>query len=295
MRTTTSVALTFLLTGACAGSGTTPRRPVGADLEAYCAVAGQPGLDAWIGDVVTLCAPGEDEHEASCRALRARADGTLDPIAMPADAVPVRAMPAGAGVIALLADGRLVRVASSGLEELAAWASDPWIDEQGARVVFVGLPDGIAEWELGAPTVIRSLDLESGVTTLLVDDAEASAPRTIPGSRDVLFTSTATGIASLWIARDGGAAEALTNVGLVEMGPDAVPVPDRDLAFVGTNLVYGVVLDDGTSRLWSLDLATHEARELGTGAWPRPHGAESVIALQTTGDCAAVMPVGGAR
>lgn len=295
MRTTTSVALASTLLFTACGEAPPSRRPIGADLESYCAVAGQPGLDAWIGDVVTLCAPGEDEHDASCRVLRARPDGTLDPIAMPEGVAPVRAMPAGARVIALLTDGRLVAVGPSGVEELAAWATDAWIDEQGSRVVFVGLADGIAEWELGAPTVIRALELESGDTRVIVDDAEASAPRTIPGSRDVLFTSTATGVASLWIARDGGAAEALTNVGLDEIGPDAVPVPERDLAFVGETLVYGVVLDDGTSHLWSFDLASREARELGTGAWPRRHDAGSVIALQTTGDCAAVMPIGGAR
>jgi len=204
-------------------------------------------------------------------------------------------MPAGARVVALLADGRLVAIGSSGIEELATWASDAWIDEHGERLVFVALADGIAEWELGAPTVIRALDLETGASTVITDDAEASAPRTIPGSRDVLFTSTQSGVASLWIARDGGAVEPLTNVGVEESGPDVVPAPDRQIAFVDGTLVYGVAGDDGVSRLWSFELASREARELGTGAWPRPHDRESVIALQVSGECAAVMPVGGAR
>lgn len=293
MRTTTTILSVVLALAGCASPPPSARRAPSADLDAYCAVAGHAGLDSWVGDVVTLCAPAEDDHSAACRGMRVGPAGALEPIVLPAGVEALRVLPAGDALVVSALDGRLLLVRDGAIErELATQAIDAWIDEAGERVVFVAPTEG--ELELGVPTVIAAVELASGARTVLVDDAEASTPRPIPGTRDVLFVSTRDGLASLHVVREGGAVERITHEGLTEWTQDAVPVPERELAFVGGTLVFAAELDAGP-QLWSLDLETREVRALGEGSWPRAHGPGEVVALQQRESCAAVIPVGGAR
>lgn len=294
MRTTLTLLPVLLALAGCSTEPPAARPAPDAALDAYCEVAGQAGLDSWVGDVVTLCGPAEDDHAVACRSMRV-AGSELQPIALPDGVDAVRVLPAGDALVVSALDGRLLLVRDGAIaRELAPQAADVWVDEAGTRAVYVAPADEGAELELGTPSVIAAVELATGAREVLVDDSEASTPRPIPGSRDVLFVSTREGLASLYVVRAGGAIERLTHEGLTEWSPDAVPVPDRELAFVSGVLVYAAELDDGP-RLWAIDLATREVRELGSGSWPRPHGPGEVVALQASGACAAVLPVGGAR
>ena len=297
-------ALTLIalaIAGCDAGATRRAAEPDDAALDAYCAVAERAELDAWVGDLATLCAaPAEDDELVACRAARTTASGAMIDLAIGA---PRRALPASGGrLVLLLDDERLVLAASDGTieRELAAWASDPWVSVDGARVAWVGLPDGAEPvFELGAPTVIAAQDIDAPARTVLTDDALASTPRPIPGSDDVLYVSASTGLASFWIAGPGAAPRQLTNLDLTEVEPSFVPVADRQLTWSGSALFYAVPDDDvpedrGASRIWRVDVTSGDAIEVGPGAWPRARPDGSVLALQGAGErCAAIYPTGG--
>lgn len=287
-----------LLASACGGTPDVATPSTAGELDAYCAVAQRADLDVWAGDVLTLCAAADDEHSVSCTAARRIDDGGVAALELGELAIR-RVLPASGGrFVALLADERLVLTDRDGVieRELAAWASDPWISDDGARVVWVGLPEGVDAWDFGVPTVIAEQALDAATRTVIVDDDQASAPRPIPGSRDVLFVSTSTGLASFWVASPGRAPVQITNAGLDEVVPGFVPVLTRQLAWAGGVLFYGVAEEDGSSRVWRLDVGAREATEVGPGEWPRVTSSGSVLALLPRGasTCAARYPIGGA-
>lgn len=273
-----------------------------AELDAYCEVARRADLELWVRDVVTLCAAtGEDHHEAAaCRAGRVVAGGAVEDLGGLAVR---RALPAsGDRLLLLLDDERLVLAARDGRveRELAPWASDPFVSEDGARAAWVGLPDGASEYELGAETVLVAADLADPASApeIVARDPLASTPRPIPGSRDVLYVSTTTGVASAWIAGPGRAPEQLTNVGADEAGPDTAPVFDRQIAWADGALLFAIPGEDGEGapRVHRLDLETGATLEVGPGAWPRALRDGSIAARQeaaASGTCAAVFPAGG--
>src|SRR5690606_31073848 len=134
-----------------------------------CTVAGQAGLDSWVGDVVTICSPSEDDHAAACRAMRV-SGADLQPIALPEGLEAVRVLPAGDALVVSALDGRLVLVRDGAIaRELAPQAADVWVDEAGERVVFVAPTSDDVELELGTPTVLASVDLATGARQVLVD------------------------------------------------------------------------------------------------------------------------------
>jgi hypothetical protein len=263
------------------------------ELDAYCAVVRRSDLDAWVGDVVTLCtAEGES---VSCSASRVSADGTLSPITT--ESPVTRVLPASGGrFVALLADERLVLLGASGAieRELAGWASDPWISDDGQRVAWVGLPEGVDAWDFGVPTVIATQEIDARGRTVVAEDDLAGAPRPIPGTDDVLYVSSQTGLASFWMAGPSLPPRQITNVGLSEIGQATVPVAGRQLAWSAGTLFYGVVGAEETS-VWRLALGRNDAAELGPGAWPRVRADRSVLAMQPPGGaaCASIYAPGG--
>ncbi|MDQ3034210.1 MAG: hypothetical protein M3Y87_17510 [Myxococcota bacterium] len=294
-----SMITAALLASACGGGS--PDRPPpasSAELDAYCAVAQRSELDVWVGSVLTLCATSSDEESVACTAARGVVEsGAVTAIDLRELSI-LRALPASGGrLVALLADERLVVLDAEGEieRELASWASDPWVSEDGARVVWVGLPEGVDRWDFGVPTVIAGQGLDETARTVLVDDVEAATPRPIPGTRDVLFVSTSTGLASFWVASPGRAPVQITNVGLDEIVPGFTPVMERQLAWADGVLFYGVAEEDGSSRVWRLDVAARAATEVGPGEWPRIARTGSVLALLPSGasTCAASYPAGG--
>ena len=280
------VGATLALAMGCGSPGDDARSTV--ELERYCAVARQADLESWVGDVVTRCETRDEEVTCSV----SRAQSALEPITLAGAPDLRRALPAGDGRMLLsLADGRLLLTAADGTveRELAAWASDPWVSDDGARAAWIGLAEGLSEWEPGAPTVVVAQDLADGAPSVLAEDELASAPRPIPGSRDVLFVSARTGLASYWVAGPGHEPRQLTNLGLTEPGQPSVPVAERELTWSGSALFYAV--DDRVLRL-TLD---GESREVGPGRWPRARADGSVLALVGGGSaCAAIYPAGGA-
>lgn len=314
MRYRTRVLIAIALTaGACQGSGAPdPSVTPDAELLAYCAVAATPGLESWVGDVATTCAAGEDDESVTCSASRVAGDGALTPIVLPDELAILRALPASSGrLVLLLADGRLVLTSGDGTieRELAGWASDPWISADGERVTWIGLPDGVDAWDFGVMTVVAVQSLSDAARTVLAEDELASAPRPVPNSTDVVYTSAQTGLTSFWIAGPERPATQLTNVGLDTIGEDSGPTAEAQLAWSITGELFFGALGDGNgegeeegvidetevAELWRLDLSAGEVHEVGPGAWPRLRDDGTVLALQPAGSdpCGAIYTAGG--
>ncbi len=297
-RVCTWAAHSLLLFVGCTG-GTSVPDPTPSDTErdAYCAVAARPDLSVWIGDFVTLCQAPNEEELPACSAGRVTEGGMAElPWALELGAI--RVLPAADGrFVALLRDERLVLTRSDGgiERELASWANDPWISDDGERVVWVGLADGFDAWDFGVPTVIVMQRLDQNASTVIVNDELASTPRPIPGSSDVLYVSVRTGVASFWIAGPEREPRQLTNIGLDEVGPQFVPVADRQIAWTPGALFYGVAEEDGSWRVWRLPLTDGAAVEVGPGMWPRVRTDGSLFAFQPSSGsaCAANYPAGG--
>ncbi len=294
-RTRWGVLTLALLLGAC--DQTTAGQPTTSQLDAYCAVARRDDLSTWMGDVLTLCQTDGSQSSVTCRAARPASQG-VDTIQLDVADV-LRVMPAAGGRFVVLgSDNRLsvLRPDGSQEQELAPWATDPWVSDDGERVAWIGLPDGVDTWDFGVPTVVVVEDLRSGGPTVLAEDELASTPRPVPGTHDVLYVSAQTGLASFWIAGPDRPAEQLTNIGQTEIGQDTVPVADREITWDDGALFYSVPgTDPGTvPSLWRLDVDAASAGQLGPGSWPQPH-AGSIVALDPNADaCADVYTNGGA-
>lgn len=264
---------------ACTPSASAPEQ----NLSEYCAIATRDGLSSWVGDVVTVCseAPSAGDHDApaACSIFRARGS-ELEPIVIEDARL---AMPAFDGrLVVLTTDERLLFGAPGALHEIARWAAEPRVSEDGRSVAYVALADGIAEPELGAPTVIALHDLENDRREIVTDDPLASAPFPIPGTRDVLYVSTASGVASLWRSRTQ-----ITNLEMERAEQGFVPIPGRELAWVGSEAVFTASYED--DRIWRVDLATGASEELGPGAWPRASADGSIVARRDrSADCSVV-------
>lgn len=284
-----------LLFGSWATLACTPSAaPSTGDLADYCAIATRDGLSSWSGDVVTVCtappAAGDHDEAAPCTIFRATR-GELTEIAM--DATAQLALPAANGTLVVLAtDGRLLYGQPSALSEIAAWAAEPQVSDDGRRVAYVALADGFTEPELGVPTQIVVHDLAADRREVVVTDELASTPFLIPGSSDVLYVSTSTGAASLWRAGAGGTPRQITNVGMERVEQGFVPVPARQLAWIGSSeAIFTAQYED--DRIWRVDLGSGEAEELGPGAWPRVNGDGSVTARHGAGEGCAVTYLDG--
>ena len=269
-------ALLLLLSAASCATGARPA-PVGTDVvfgdAAYCDVARLPGLIDWSGGVATAC-PGLtfDETDpdvvdgSSCQVWVADGSGGL----VVTEIVGARAAQGlGDGRIIVWGwDGRLSLAERDGSShELAPVAADPWVDFDDGSVAFIAPLPGSDTLEPGDDRRVMRIDVGSGEELELVTDATASSPVPIPRSADVLYVSSASGIAQ--IVRVGPEEiTPLTNVGLTDVGMDFVPVYGRELVFTdgGTRLVYAA--DYEVDEIWSLDLTTGEVENLGPGRFP---------------------------
>lgn len=305
---------TAALTLAASGCATGARpSPVGADVvfgeSAYCDVARLPGLVDWSGGVATAC-PGLDPAEldpdaidgSACRVWMADGAGGL----VETEITGARtAQGVGDGAIVVWGwDGRLVLHERDGrTRELAPVAADPWLDVDEGAVAFIAPLPGATSLEPGDDRRVMRVELrgpapgpdqELGIE--LVTDATASSPVPVPGSRDVLYVSAAGGVAQ--IVRVGPTdITPLTNVGLEDVGMGFVPVYGRELVFAegGARLVY--VADYEVDMLWSLDLRTGEAEELGPGRFPALASDGAVLAQNESASdasCALRYLAGGA-
>jgi hypothetical protein len=236
-------------------------------------VAAAPGLASLDGDVAVVCpvdaAPVASDAvgDAGCDVAIVDATGGLRRLGR-GDVVSAARVTAGR--VALIgADARLVMIDDDGGSErvLAARAADVRAAGPG-RVVFTELRgDGIDPTTTGRLVV---LDVVRGTRRVVTDHPMDSAPFAVPGSDDVMFVSARTGLASVWLASPGQRARQITNRGATRVGPGFVPVPGRELAWVpGTRTAVFTARYGGDATLWSLELDTGAARELGAGRWPR--------------------------
>lgn len=301
--------------------GETPGAGV-TELEQYCAVAARADLVSWVGDVVTFCEQGEMDHHGACSAGRV-IDGIVEPIDLGGLRIQLALPASGGRLVLLLEDHRLVLTDGRGAiqRELDRWAADPAVTPDGERVAWLGLPDGADADDvgLGTPRVVAEMSLTDAARTVLVEDAMASSPRPIPGTREVLYVSAnEEGVAGFFLVGPERGATQVTNVGAVEVDdqfdpvagaaatwapdgalwysvtglesvetpiddPDAEPLPDDELE-------NGELVDDAeieVPHLFRLVLSDDVARveELGEGGWPY---------LANDGRILAVLPSGSA-
>jgi hypothetical protein len=264
--------------------------PAAAELDAYCELTSTPGLVRFDGEVATICEAG------SCMVARVRGT-SLVPVAV-SDARMGYAASRGRTVI-LHEDARLTIVEGTSEIELARWAADVSIEDDGDHALFVALraPDtahgedtedpetgevtsvagGSAEVTPEMGTRLVRMDLDTAELEELVDDPLAGTPIALPGTDDVLFVGAPDGVAAILRVSPGGVPRQLTNVGITDIGPEFVPVPLHELAIVGSRLVYSVIEREiDTSELegpapgaiWAVDVSTGEAELLGEGRFP---------------------------
>jgi hypothetical protein len=258
----------------------------------YCQVVAMDGLLDWTGTTATLC-PGlvgeETEHDGlggeGCVVHVVDGNGRLSATSI-----------TGARAAQALGDGRFVvwgwdgrlslRDARGGSTEIAPVALDPWVDAASRRVAFVApLNEGVS-LDPGDDREVVLYDVTSGARASLIIDATAAAPVPIPGTSDVLYVSSASGVASI-VRVSETETRTLTNVDATAVEQEFVPVYGRQLVFVdgGDRLVFAAEYESDV--IWSVDLRTGDAEELGPGRFPALGNDGSVLASSTTGeDCA---------
>jgi hypothetical protein len=286
--------LVLLALAGCASGGRRERGTTELELppSAYCRVTAAEGLVDWNGTTATLC-PGlvaaETEHDGlggeGCAVHLVDGSGGLRPTGITG----VRAAHAvGDGRFVVWGwDGRLaIDDGRGGRTEVAPLALDPWLDAASARLVYVAPSGEGSALEPGDDREVVLYDLVSGARTGLILDATAASPVPIPGSPDVLYVSSATGVASI-VRISASELRALTNADATAVEQEFVPVYGRQLVFVdgGDRLVFAAEYE--SDAIWSLDLRTGEAAELGPGRLPALGDDGSVLATNATdAECA---------
>ena len=264
--------------------------PAAAELDAYCEITSTPGLVRFDGEVATICEAG------SCMVARVRGT-SLTPVAV-SDARMGYGASRGRTVI-LHDDGRLTILEGTSEVELARWAADVSIEDDGEHALFVALrgadtafgedtedPEtgeitsvagGSAEVTPEMGTRLVRIDLDTAQIEEIADDPLAGTPIALPGTDDVLYVSAPDGVAAILRVSPGGTPRQLTNVGITDVGQEFVPVPLHEVAIVESRLVYAVIeAEIDTSELegpapgaiWAVDVNTGEAELLGEGRFP---------------------------
>lgn len=293
-RTWVSLAVLVALTSCATGGGRRGGSPTDIEMTpaGYCQVTASDGLVDWSGNTATVC-PGLVAEGVDPDAIDG--SGCTVNIVSPSGGLTGTAI-TGARTAQSLGDGRFVvwgwdeRLSlvdgRGGSTEIAPVAADPWVDAAGRRVVFVAPLAGATSLEPGADREVVVYDVPSGASTSLIIDNTAAAPLPIPGSPDVLYVSSSSGVAS--IVRVGPSeTRTLTNVDATDVEQEFVPVYGRQVLFVdgGERLVFTAEYESDV--IWALNLRTGEAEELGPGRFPTLGNDGSVLAATGTGtDCA---------
>ncbi|MBX7193666.1 MAG: hypothetical protein K1X94_16535 [Sandaracinaceae bacterium] len=310
MRRVLALLLAVPLPLAACSPTTSVRRGTPSGLDAYCEVTSTPGLVRFDGEVATICEGG------GCMVARVRGS-TLTPLPVSGAAMGFSAS-RGRTVI-LHDDARLTILEGSDEVELARWAADVSVEDDGDHVLFVGLREAdtgfgedVEDPETGELTSVPGasvemtpemgtrlvrLDLDTAELEELVDDPMAGTPIALPGTDDILFVGAPDGVAALLRLTPGTPARQLTNVGVLDVGQEFVPVPQHEYAVIGGRVVYSVIdravdLDERDGPLpgamWAVDVSTGEAELLGGGRFPMPSSDGVIAAAEDTpgGGCA---------
>lgn len=280
---------------ACASGRGRDRQPT--DLEitptGYCEVLGADGLVDWSGRAATLC-PGlvaePTEHDGlageGCTVYTVDANGGMVPTEI-----------TGARSAQALTDGRFVvwgwdgslsiRDARGSSTEVAPLALDPWVDAASGKIAFIGPVAGAESLEPGDDREVILYDIPSGASQALITDASAAGPVPIPGTEDVLYVSSAAGVASI-VRVTPTETLTLTNRDATGVEQEFVPVYGRQLLFTegATGIVFTAEYESDV--LWTLNLTTGEAVELGPGRFPAFGSDGSVLAAAGSGESCAL-------
>ncbi len=310
MRIAVLAVLTASLLGCSPQTGRRSRGGDASDLDAYCEVTATPGLVRFDGEVATICEGG------GCMLARVQG-GALAPLAV-SDARMGYAASRGRTLV-LHDDGRLTILEGGEEVELAAWAADVFVEEDGEHALFVGLREAdtgfgedVEDPETGELTAVAGvtlvsspelgtrivrMDLDTAEVQEIVDDPMAGTPIDLPGTDDILYVGAPDGVAALLRVTPGGAPRQLTNAGVTEIGQEFVPVPLHEVVVDGARVFYSVAeaaLDaeeagPASAALWAVDVETGAAELLGEGRFPTA-GDDGVIAVvddTPAGGCAA--------
>ncbi|MCA9495075.1 MAG: hypothetical protein KC621_34340 [Myxococcales bacterium] len=199
-------------------------------------------------------------------------------------------------VLLSTADLRITLMSPEGTTEIARGAVDLRVADDGRRITYAQLEGEPTVLEPGLPVTWTIHDLSSGERTALSDDPRDTAPFPLPSSSAVLFVSTRSGLASLWIADEPGAEpRQLTNVGLTEVGEGFVPVPGRELVWLEDGVTAVFSAHYGHKDLWRLDTTTGEAQRLRSGRNPQFTASGDLVAIDDEQEPPRAVVVGGVR
>ena len=268
-----SLALALLL-ASCTTSP--PSEPVSDDL--LLALAEIDGLVRWHEDVLLVCDQPRGEQRPPCEVRLIGSDGTV----RSSDVGPALAAErlSGDRLVILRPDRRLViREASGDETQISASAFDPRVTSDGGRVLFREAENRPAP----ETSELIEVDASSLERRVVSTDPRASTAFDVPGGRRVLFVSTRTGLASLFVAEPDGTDRQITNVGMTSVTPDFVPVPVRQLVWTedGGAFVFTAHLG-GVDRIYRVSVDGEDSYELGEGRFPVALGGDRVKALGRT-------------
>ncbi len=230
------------------------------------------GLATLQGNLALLCDGPSRSNDAmsdypGCRAVIVGADGgilsTIKTDLLAAQKLPDHRM------VFLGKDLSLTLRESSGVEHLiASSAADPRVSEDGSQVLYTQFAGHVTQQQPGLEGKILSQNLTNGSLRPITDDVFASSPFAVPGSKDVLFLSGRTGLASIWVASPGKPDRQITNLGKTKVDKDFIPVFGRELLWLPGSRKAVFTATYGSHTLWLLDIDNGKARKIGPGRLP---------------------------
>jgi hypothetical protein len=189
------------------------------------------------------------------------------------------------GMLYLTRDLSLVVSDRFGAEKtIAVSVAGPRVSDDGKQVVFTQYPQGTKRLIPGTFGKLVSLNLSNGNRRVVTEDPWSSSPFAVPGSQDVLFISSRTGLASLWLASPGKPDFQITNRGKKTVDSEFIPVPGRELVWIPGTRKAVFTAHYASHALWSVDLETGIAVKLGPGRLPSLSMEGMITAIDDDGE-----------
>jgi hypothetical protein len=301
-------------------------------LDAYCDIGGLDGLYDWTGSAVVTCAglsagSGEEPIDASTCGVSTIDNGGHAQSTTFENVQGAQVLGDGR-VLVWGFDGSLsLRRGSEPAHMIADLVLDPWLDATRNRVAYVAPAAGATSLEPGDDRRVVVYDLAAGTELEVLADSSASSPVAIPGTDDLLYVSSAGGVAAIFRAtarvasadptpdactggRTGDPSDPASEctppdtssafVQLTNLTPEIpqtnFPPFARQHVFVGESdtlrLVYAalVTTESGAiaSEIFTLDPRTGDSEDLGPGSFPQHGPHGSVLARTADSGCMAV-------
>jgi len=255
--------------------------------------AAAPGFALLHRDLALTCEPSPSDLLVGCALHRWTAAGPE-----PVDVGPLFAAYRLDDTTTVAVDDelRLLRIDDTGdATVLARGVMDLRVGDDGQRVTYAQLDGEPAQLIPGTPATWMVHDLTTDTRRPLSDDPRDVAPFPMPGSHDLLYVSTRSSVASLWVRPAEGPPRQITNVGLTEVGPGFVPVPGRELVWLPDGVTAVFSAHYGDKDLWAVDVSSGQALRLGPGRSPHFTADGDLVAIDDRDPAAPrVVSYGGA-